>query len=206
MAERTPYLRASYDAVLTTPRPPTPPTTTGLPRRDGLSRCSTEAKNASRSRCITDASGRMAAPYRGSPTPSRAPLPAGRRAHRRLPTASPQGVVTPARTVGADEDRRTMTTTLTARGPEDLLAAVPVVLGFRPEDSLVMLTFGATRSFHARLDLPETADDEALAEIVDALLPPSRTHAVEHVAFVVYSADSVFASRLAATLVPAFVA
>jgi hypothetical protein len=99
-----------------------------------------------------------------------------------------------------------MTTTLTARGPEDLLAAVPVVLGFRPEDSLVMLTFGAARSFHARLDLPARADDQALAEVVDALLPPSRKHAVDHVAFVVYSADAVLASRLAAALVPAFVA
>ena len=54
-----------------------------------------------------------------------------------------------------------MTTTLTARGPEDLLAAVPVVLGFHPQDSLVMLTFGAVRSFHARVDLPPSADDAA---------------------------------------------
>ncbi len=49
IADRTPKTRASYDAVATTPRPPTPPTTTGLPRSDGLSRCSTAAKNASRS-------------------------------------------------------------------------------------------------------------------------------------------------------------
>src|SRR5512139_751874 len=49
MADRTPYARASYDAVATTPRPPTPPTTTGLPRSEGLSRCSTAAKKASRS-------------------------------------------------------------------------------------------------------------------------------------------------------------
>src|SRR5690349_23734333 len=55
MADRTPYLRASYDAVETTPRGPTPPTMTGLPRSDGLSRCSTAAKNASRSRCRIDA-------------------------------------------------------------------------------------------------------------------------------------------------------
>src|SRR5205814_8345574 len=35
MAERTPNLRASYEAALTTPRSlgPPPPTTTGLPRR-----------------------------------------------------------------------------------------------------------------------------------------------------------------------------
>ena len=53
IAERAPNARASYDAVATTPRPPTPPTMTGRPRSEGLSRCSTEAKNASRSRCRT---------------------------------------------------------------------------------------------------------------------------------------------------------
>jgi ADP-ribose pyrophosphatase YjhB (NUDIX family) len=99
-----------------------------------------------------------------------------------------------------------MTTTLTARGPEDLLAAVPVVLGFHPEDSLVMLTFGAERSFHARLDLPATADERDVADVVDALLAPSQKHEVDHVVFVVYSADAALAARLAAALVPAFVA
>ena len=66
-----------------------------------------------------------------------------------------------------------MTTTLTARRPEDLLAAVPVVLGFRPCDSLVMLTFDAQRTFHARVDLPPPGDVEAsLPELADALLSP----------------------------------
>src|SRR4051812_35011425 len=69
MAERTPYTLASYDAVATTPRPPTPPTTTGLPRSEGLSRCSTAAKNASRSRWSTDASPRTRAPYPASRRP-----------------------------------------------------------------------------------------------------------------------------------------
>jgi hypothetical protein len=99
-----------------------------------------------------------------------------------------------------------MTTTLTARGPEDLLAVVPVVLGFHPADSLVMLTFGAERAFHARLDLPPVLDDDAAAEIVDALLAPSVRHAVERVAFVVFSDDRPMAAGLAAALVPAFVA
>src|SRR6188472_2442014 len=78
MADRTPYFRASYDAVETTPRPPVPPTTTGLPRSDGLSRCSTAAKNASRSRWSTDASDLTAANYpvpRTAPTLDPAPLP-----------------------------------------------------------------------------------------------------------------------------------
>jgi hypothetical protein len=99
-----------------------------------------------------------------------------------------------------------MTTTLTARAPEDLLAAVPVVLGFRPQQSLVMLTFGAGRSFHARLDLPPPGEVEAVGEIVELLLAPSRTHQVAHVAFVVYSDDAPLAARLAAAVVPAFVA
>ena len=60
IADRTPCTRASYDAVATTPRGPMPPTMTGLPRSDGLSRCSTEAKKASRSRCMIDAVDRMA--------------------------------------------------------------------------------------------------------------------------------------------------
>jgi hypothetical protein len=99
-----------------------------------------------------------------------------------------------------------MTTTLTAHGPEDLLAAVPVVLGFQPEESLVMLTFGAARTFHARLDLPPPDDKTALADIVDTLLGPCRAHGVDHVAFVVYTAEARSAARFAAALVPAFVA
>ena len=50
MAEWTPYARASYDAVETTPRlSERPPTITGFPRHSGWSSCSTLAKNASRS-------------------------------------------------------------------------------------------------------------------------------------------------------------
>ncbi len=99
-----------------------------------------------------------------------------------------------------------MTTTLTAHGPEDLLAAVPVVLGFRPQESLVMLTFGAVRSFHARLDLPPAPDEADVRGVVELLLAPSLAHEVEHVAFVVYSAEAALAAVLAAALVPAFVA
>jgi hypothetical protein len=48
IAERTPNLRASYDAAETTPREDAP-TITGNPFSSGLSACSTEAKNASAS-------------------------------------------------------------------------------------------------------------------------------------------------------------
>jgi len=99
-----------------------------------------------------------------------------------------------------------MTTTLTARGPADLLAAVPVVLGFHPRDSLVMLTFDAVHSFHARVDLPppdEVAD--SLPELVDALLAPALRQRVRRVAFVSYSADALVSARVAAALCHAFV-
>jgi hypothetical protein len=98
-----------------------------------------------------------------------------------------------------------MTTTLTAQGPEDLLAAVPVVLGFRPERSLVMLTFGAHRTFHARVDLPPPAElDGAVPELRQMLLSPCLAHGVERVAFVVYGDDPVVAAAVAAGLAPAF--
>src|SRR5688500_14667559 len=51
IAECTPNTRASYDAVATTPRGPSPPTMTAFPRRLGLDACSAEAKKASMSRC-----------------------------------------------------------------------------------------------------------------------------------------------------------
>lgn len=43
IAECTPKTRASYEAVATTPRGPSPPTTTAFPRRLGLDACSAEA-------------------------------------------------------------------------------------------------------------------------------------------------------------------
>ena len=87
--------------------------------------------------------------------------------------------------------------TLTARCPEDLLAVVPVVLGFFPSDSVAMLTFGGQQAFHARVDLP--ASDE-LDAMVAALLEPARRHRVARVALVVYTADAGAARRAAGAL------
>jgi hypothetical protein len=92
--------------------------------------------------------------------------------------------------------------TFTARTPEDVLALVPVVLGFVPRDSLAMLTFGAGHPFHARVDLP---DDEAeLPGLVDALLAPARQHRVRRAVFVVYTEDATLARRAARALEWAF--
>ncbi|MEQ6901438.1 DUF4192 domain-containing protein [Nocardioides sp. YIM 152588] len=76
---------------------------------------------------------------------------------------------------------------LTARSPEDLLALAPVLLGFWPEQSVVMLTFGARRPFHARLDLPGRRADAA--EVAELFLEPARRHGVRGVVFLFYSED-----------------
>ena len=59
-----------------------------------------------------------------------------------------------------------------ARSPEDVLAVVPVVLGFVPADSVVMLTFGASQPFHARVDLPPSRAE--IPEVVEALAARAR--------------------------------
>src|ERR671920_1979781 len=55
--------------------------------------------------------------------------------------------------------------TVRASGPADLLALVPGLLGFHPEDSVGVVTVGdATHRFHARVDLPaDVAESEQLA-------------------------------------------
>ena len=75
-------------------------------------------------------------------------------------------------------------TTLVARTPEDLLAMVPIVIGFAPAESVVMLTFGAEHTFHARVDLPPPDDVD---EMVQALLEPALRNGVRRVVFVIYA-------------------
>ena len=78
-------------------------------------------------------------------------------------------------------------TPLKASTPEDVLAAIPVVLGFEPSDSVVMLTFGGGETFHARVDLPPPT---ALREAVAQLLDPATAHGVTRVVFVFYADDT----------------
>src|SRR5439155_9889737 len=66
--------------------------------------------------------------------------------------------------------------TFTARGPVDLIAVVPYVLGFHPEDSVVLLTFGSGEAFHARVDLP--ADEDEQLAVVDMLASVVDRHRV----------------------------
>ena len=94
-------------------------------------------------------------------------------------------------------DDLTRPAVLTARCADDLLAMVPVVLGFVPDDSLVMLTFGG-RQFHARLDLPRGPD--GVREATAALLAPARRSATQAVALLVYTSDDRAARRVVRVL------
>lgn len=81
------------------------------------------------------------------------------------------------------------------RRPDDLVAFVPLALGFVPEASLVMLTFLAgTPGFHARVDLPDDSDD--VDTVVETLLRPALKHRVQSVVFVVYDDDTDLADEL----------
>ncbi len=77
--------------------------------------------------------------------------------------------------------------TLTARSPEDLLAMVSLLLGFHPQDSLVMLALRAQTPVHARIDLPRTVHDAP--HVAEQLLVAVRRHQVSLVAVAAYTGD-----------------
>lgn len=72
---------------------------------------------------------------------------------------------------------------LTVRTPTDLLACVPLLLGFLPQESVVLISLPPGGGFHARVDLDEETDLDELARI---LLAPVLRHAVTRVALVAY--------------------
>lgn len=91
----------------------------------------------------------------------------------------------------------------TARGPVDLIAAVPYVLGFHPEDSVVLLTFGPGEAFHARVDLPVGGDDQLA--VVEMLVEVVTRHGVDRVALLLYTDDAWVAAAFHDIAVPGFV-
>jgi hypothetical protein len=91
----------------------------------------------------------------------------------------------------------------TARGPVDLIAAVPYVLGFYPEDSVVLLTFGRGEAFHARVDLP--VDGDAQLSVVEMLVEVVTRHGVDRVALLLYIDDAWVAAAFHDAAVPGFV-
>ncbi|WGX94572.1 DUF4192 domain-containing protein [Nocardioides sp. L-11A] len=82
-------------------------------------------------------------------------------------------------------------TSLTVHGPEDLLAAAPVLIGFWPEQSVVLMTFGARHPFHARTDLPPTAvrSRDVRRLVVAELLGPALRHGATHAVLLYYTDD-----------------
>lgn len=89
---------------------------------------------------------------------------------------------------------------LTVRSPEDMLALAPVVLGFWPHDSVVMLTFAAPRPFHARLSLPPRPSVTELRRVEEAMLAPARAHGVGAVVFLVFGTRERVARAVCRTL------
>ena len=90
-----------------------------------------------------------------------------------------------------------MTTKLSIARPEDVLAAVPVLLGFQPEKSIVMLTFGGEHQVHGRIDLPPPDEVE---DCLDSLLLPAVRHQVRGVLLVLYDSGPRFGVKLARRL------
>ncbi|HET6626060.1 MAG TPA: DUF4192 domain-containing protein [Nocardioidaceae bacterium] len=85
--------------------------------------------------------------------------------------------------------------TIKAKSPADLLAIVPCVLGFHPEESLVLLTLGGAEDrCHARVDLPEEPDDVDV--VVDQLSEVVRRNGANRCVLVAYSDDQCAAQEL----------
>ncbi|TQL69142.1 uncharacterized protein DUF4192 [Nocardioides albertanoniae] len=90
-----------------------------------------------------------------------------------------------------------MITKLSITRPEDVLAAVPVLLGFRPERSIVMITFGGDHQVHGRIDLPPPGEVEGC---LDTLFLPAVRHGVRGIVLVLYDSGPRFGAKLARRL------
>ncbi len=72
-----------------------------------------------------------------------------------------------------------------AKNPVDLAVAAPVLIGFHPENSVVMVWIaGGGNQLHARLDLPPMGFFD---QAVEALLGPALRNHVSVVAFVFFT-------------------
>jgi hypothetical protein len=80
--------------------------------------------------------------------------------------------------------------TFRVRSPDDLIALAPLVIGFHPEDSVVMLASDGARPFHARVDLPpRSAPLGAAADVAESLLAPAGRNGIRGLAFLFFSDD-----------------
>ena len=80
------------------------------------------------------------------------------------------------------------------RRPDELLAIIPYLIGFHPQESLVVVFVRLGRVILAgRLDLPADADGKKMADFIGALAKRERAEAL---ALVAYSAAALPANRL----------
>jgi hypothetical protein len=83
---------------------------------------------------------------------------------------------------------------LKVRRPDELLAIIPYLVGFHPDESVVAVFIKSDRVLlTARMDLPPESAGDELAERIDWM---ARKHAAEALALVAYSADTLPAHRL----------
>ncbi len=85
------------------------------------------------------------------------------------------------------------------RSTTDLVAMAPLVLGFHPRDSVVLMTFGdgPGPGFHARVDLPDDLD--AQRAVAATLVEPCVRHGASRAAVLLHT-DDVEAARSQAGL------
>jgi len=84
--------------------------------------------------------------------------------------------------------------------PEDLIAAAPSLLGFYPQNSVVLITAGSP-SFQARVDLPEIDDpDDHVEQVTHLLVTPVMRHGIQAVVLLYYCNDKERAARQNASL------
>lgn len=76
---------------------------------------------------------------------------------------------------------------IVCRTPEDVIGLVPHLIGFEPAESVVMLTFGASRPFHARVDLPQPED---VLQVLGSLRRPVIDYNVQRVILLAYTDGS----------------
>lgn len=82
--------------------------------------------------------------------------------------------------------------TLRIKSPADLLALVPCVIGFHPQDSLVLVVLaGEGSNLHARVDL--LADDDVLGAGLACLVSAVRRNGAHTVALIAYTPDPLLA-------------
>ena len=86
-----------------------------------------------------------------------------------------------------------------ARSPGDLVAMVPLALGFHPRDSVVLITFVAHGTgFHARVDLPLSGGEQL--EVAELLATAAVANRIRRAAVLVYTDDVAVAEAQGAVL------